>query len=325
LVEPSEAARAALRKHSFAARSFSPTALEKYATCPYRFLLHAVHRLAPRQVPEAIEEMDPLQRGSLVHQVQFELFAQLRDAKLLPVGAANLPRARELLDATLDRVAARLHEELAPAIERVWEAGIESIRADLREWLRRAGEDTSGFVPWRFELSFGLRGRRDSDAGSVPNAVLLDDGIQLRGSIDLVERRPDGLLRATDHKTGMARVAAGSTIAGGTALQPLLYAMALEKLFPDARVDGGRLYYCTTAGGFAERPVPLDAPARRAIKTVAQVVGGALNDAFLPAAPDRGACRWCDYRVVCGPYEELRVSRKPQGELKALSGLRGVP
>jgi len=325
LVEPSEAARAALRKHSFAARSFSPTALEKYATCPYRFLLHAVHRLAPRQVPEAIEEMDPLQRGSLVHQVQFELFAQLRDAGLLPVGATILPRARELLDATLDRVAARLHEELAPAIERVWEAGIESIRADLREWLRRAGEDTSGFVPWRFELSFGLRGRRDSDAGSVPDAVKLDDGIQLRGSIDLVERRPDGLLRATDHKTGMARVAAGSTIAGGTALQPLLYAMALEKLFPDARVDGGRLYYCTTAGGFAERPVPLDAPARRAIKTVAQVVGGALNDAFLPAAPDRGACRWCDYRVVCGPYEELRVSRKRQGELKALSGLRGVP
>ena len=73
-----------LRKHALGRRSYSPTALQNYAACPYRFFLQAIHRLAPREVPEAIDELDPLQRGSLIHEIQFELFERLRAANLLP-------------------------------------------------------------------------------------------------------------------------------------------------------------------------------------------------------------------------------------------------
>ena len=73
------------------------------------------------------------------------------------------------------------------------------------------------------------------------------------------------------------------------------------------------------------REVALDDAARAAAAQVARTVGAALEDAFLPAAPDRDACRWCDYRPVCGPYEELRVSRKHQPGLAALSKLRELP
>jgi hypothetical protein len=45
----------AIRDHALTERSFSPTALQHFAACPYRFFLQAVHRLAPRDVPEAIE------------------------------------------------------------------------------------------------------------------------------------------------------------------------------------------------------------------------------------------------------------------------------
>ena len=44
----------------------------------------------------------------------------------------------------------------------------------------------------------------------------------------------------------------------------------------------------------------------------------ALAEPFLPAAPDEGACRWCDYQGVCGPYEEQRTARKYRPPLKAL-------
>ena len=67
-------------KHALGMRSYSPTALQNYAACPYRFFLQAIHRLAPREVPEAIDELDPLQRGSLIHEIQFELFERLRAA-----------------------------------------------------------------------------------------------------------------------------------------------------------------------------------------------------------------------------------------------------
>jgi ATP-dependent helicase/nuclease subunit B len=363
LVKPSQNAVDAIGKHALAKRSFSPTALQHFAACPYKFFLQAILRLAPREVPDAIEEIPALERGSLVHEVQYELFGKLAEAGLLPVRPDTLASARALLDAELDAVAARYHDDLAPAIPRVWEDGVAAVRADLREWLRLASVDDSGFVPAHFELAFGLPGRRDADPHSKPAPVALDCGLQVRGSIDLVERHPDGRLRATDHKTGKKRVDAGAVVAGGEALQPVLYALVLEKLFaskglvssaplsngqgskvqhsnlPDAEesasmasvsndengvVDSGRLYYCTAAGGFEEVTVPLDSAARESAETLAEVVGHALSEPFLPAAPGRGACRWCDYNVVCGPYEEIRSGRKHPEALEPLIRLRGL-
>jgi CRISPR/Cas system-associated exonuclease Cas4 (RecB family) len=325
LVDPQAAGRDAMAAHRLDARSYSPTALEKYAACPYRFFLYAVHKLAPREVPQAIEEIDPLQRGSLVHEVQFALFQRLQQEALLPIVPATLEPARAVLDEVLDRTAHRFRDDLVPAVDRVWQDGIESVRVDLRDWLRRMSEDASGWVPWRFELAFGLADRHARDAHSVPQAVQLDGGLQLRGSIDLVERRADGALRATDHKTGKAWVARDAVVDGGTSLQPLFYALALEKIFPDVPVDLGRLYYCTTVGGFEERPVHVNPATRRSAARVVEILREAIETPFLPAAPDRGACRYCDYRVVCGPYEEQRTGRKPRERLRGLDRLRGLP
>jgi len=190
LIRPSAETRRAIAKHALGMRSYSPTALQNYAACPYRFFLQAIHRLAPREVPEAIDELHPLQRGSLIHEIQFELFERFKAANLLPVSRQNLDRAGNMLDEVIGEVARQFYADLAPAIDRVWDDGIDSIRLDLREWLRRASEDDSGYVPWRFELSFGLADssaqRRQADPHSTLKPVDLDSGIQLRGSIDLV-------------------------------------------------------------------------------------------------------------------------------------------
>jgi hypothetical protein len=246
LIRPSVASQAVIAKHALGMRSYSPTALQNYAACPYRFFLQAIHRLAPRDVPEAIDELDPLQRGSLIHEIQFELFERLRKAHLLPVSRQNLEHAGNLLDEVIEEVASQFYADLAPAIDRVWDDGIDSIRVDLREWLRRASENDSGYVPWRFELSFGLADsqaqRRQADPHSTPKPIDLDSGIQLRGSIDLVERHSNGHIRITDHKTGKADGEDGQIIAGGKSLQPALYALVAEKLFRgELKVEGGRL------------------------------------------------------------------------------------
>jgi len=324
---PCEGALEAIAEHALSARSFSPTALQNFASCPYKLFLYTVLRLGPREVPEAIEEMDPLQVGSLVHAVQYRLLTRLRDEGALPVRPASLERARDVLDEVLDALAAEEKERLHPAIERTWEDGIAAIRADLREWLRRASEDESGWTPWKFELAFGLPEDRDADPDSRPEPVRLDSGLAVRGSIDLVEKDASGALRATDHKTGKQRVKDGEIVSGGASLQPVLYALAVERLFPDARVDSGRLYYCTTRGGFEEASVPLDDAAREAARVVAETVQAALEGPFLPAAPAPRACEWCDYQVVCGPYEERRTGsrrKNPKG-LAELPRLRKLP
>ncbi len=322
LVDPSAAARAALSKHTLSARAYSATALQTFSTCPYKFLLYAVHRLTPREAPEAIEELGPRERGALVHEVLYEVLDTLRKDGALPITQENLDSASSRLDTVLARTASRYRDELAPAIERVWKDGIDSVLADLREWLRRASEDGS-WSPRRFELTFGLRERKSRDPESQESAVELDCGIRLRGSIDLVEEDASGALRATDYKTGRAQLSGGRAVVnGGRTLQPVLYALALEKLFPGAQIDSGRLYYCTSAGGFEAVPIPLDDQARRSADTVARVIGKALSEGFLPAAPEAGACEYCEYRAVCGPYEELRTGRKSPERLHDLRALR---
>ena len=321
LVDPRPEGLAGLDGHRLDERSFSATALQDFAACPYRFLLRVVHRLSPRQEPEELEYIDPLSRGSLVHDVQFELLTELRGQGRLPITRASLPGTRDLMDETLDAVARRYADELVPAIPRVWDDAIEAIRTDLGEWLRKMADETR-WVPHRFELSFGLKRRDGRDEHSTDEPAVLDCGVRLRGSIDLVERDASGLLRVTDYKTGRARVERDAVIKGGEALQPVLYALAAERLFAAAPIDSGRLWYCTAAGGFAEATVDLDDEARGAAELLAASVGDRLQRGELPARPRDGACDWCDYQPVCGPAEVFRTQGKGPGAVDDLVRLR---
>lgn len=326
LVDPDAEAMAALARHKVGARAYSPTALESFSVCPYRFLLQAIHQLKPREDIEALDVLDPLTRGALIHEVQFRLLGALRADKQLPLEPQRLEVAFGQLDTAVDRVATEYRERLAPAIARVWDDAIEAIRLDLREWLRRVAEEAQEWTPTHFELAFGLPKhlRPEADPASVRDPVKVLDRALLRGSIDLIEARADGTLRVTDHKTGKVRVEEGSIVWGGRALQPVLYALAAERLF-EKPVDSGRLYYCTSDGEFTERRMALDTASRTHAQTVLDVIGRAIDQGFMPAVPIRDACDTCDYRVVCGPHEGVRVSRKRRERLADLTALRDLP
>jgi hypothetical protein len=232
-----------------------------------------------------------------------------------------------MLTEVVREVAAHFKEELVPAYPQVWEDTIASIHSDLRQWLQRMSADPE-WVPIRFELAFGLPGDTDCDAASRPDPVLLPGlALRLRGAIDLVEER-QGWLRATDSKSGAnfgRPVTPTARVFGGEKLQPLLYALALEALFPGRPVWGGRLYYCTAKGRFTEVQVPLDDDARAAIATVVSTVDEAVRTGFLPAFPAPKACTHCNYRPVCGPDEEARTARKDRKRVAKLLALREMP
>jgi ATP-dependent helicase/nuclease subunit B len=304
-------------------RPYSLSALQKFSSCPYQFLLSAIYRLEPADEPEPLQKLDPLTRGALFHEAQAEFFRELKASGRLPVTTESLPGALAALDAVVARVAAKYQEQLAPAIDRVWRDEIAGIAKDLRVWARRL-PTTDGWVPTYFEYSFGLKddGR---DPASLPEPVLVDGRFKLRGSIDLVEtKRAGGALRVTDHKTGKNRTTWKTVIGGGAILQPVLYSLAVERAL-GLPAESGRLFYCTAAGGFTDHEIPINEANRRAGLEALEVVDRAIELAFLPAAPADRACTWCDFRSVCGPHEQERIKVKPHEKLGDLEALRGMP
>jgi ATP-dependent helicase/nuclease subunit B len=147
----------------------------------------------------------------------------------------------------------------------------------------------------------------------------------LRGSIDLVERKNGtNIYRVTDHKTGKNRTTWKTVLGGGAILQPVLYSLAVEQAL-DAQVTSGRLFYCTAPGGFTDHEIPINDGNRRAGLEALEIVDRAIELGFLPAAPSDRACGWCDFRPVCGPHEQQRVSVKPAEKLEDLGALRRMP
>ena len=292
-----------LAAHRLHARPYSATALQTFASCPYHFLLRAIHRLAPREQPVAIEQMDPLTRGTLFHEVQRRFFE-----KLSPWQPRPLPELLDEMDAVLDATAAQYAEDLAPAIPRVWESEVEDLRTDLRGWLREMSYQPE-WVPLASELEF-------------EQLVL---GAQLHGRIDLVEEHRDrGTLRVTDHKTGRPPAERPAFIGQGRVLQPVLYAVALEEAMKRT-VEMGRLSYATQRGGYQQTEIRLTDTARHHAREALRIIDESIAKGFLPAAPAPGACEHCDYRMVCGPYEEKRVLRKQTDQLLPLFTLRAMP
>ena len=316
----------ALAPYLLSQRAWSPSVLQQYARCPYRFALRGIHGLRPAEPPAGIQRMDPATRGEVYHAVQFELFRDLSQGESLPVTPDNLDAALNRLDAVLQQVAQRFEADLAPAIPQIWHLEVQAIRADLRGWLQQTSALESDWTPQYYELSFGLHepvgrnpGGRDPRSRKQP--VEVEGGFRLQGSIDLVERHASGVLRVVDHKTGRVPEPRPELVGNGEILQPALYALAAEQILGE-RVAFGRLYYSTIAQNYTAVDVPLNDWARQRATQVLRVVDDAMRAGFLPAAPRKDGCKRCEYLPVCGPYEEERVGEKSQPELKALKELR---
>jgi hypothetical protein len=269
--------------------------------------------------------LDPLTRGRIVHDAQFHSLGRLQEAGELPIRADNLDAVLRRFERVFDEVEDRFREELAPPIERIWKDELERIRFDLRGWLRREAEREDGFVPYRRELTFGMRPRGPADPASTLAVAELPNGLRLRGAIDLVEKRGDGKVRVTDYKSGKVWMPEGAILNGGESLQPLLYTLAYEALTGE-EVESARLYYCTQRGGYAERVVRADEEALSVVAEFQRRLDDIIDYGFFPASPKPPlGCRYCDYLPVCGPRMQIDAKRKDKDpRLSPLNWLRSL-
>ncbi len=330
-LNPGAEARAALEAHRPATRSFSPTGLEAYATCPYQFFLKNVARLSSPREPEPGTSLDPLTRGSLLHEIFYLLGGELREAGLDPLPAEEQGRAFGMVRKIFAGVEEAYRARIAPVASRVWRDEMDGLLADLHGFLERhAGSGRSVVAN---ELAFGMRSGPLADRSSTEEAPTLPGGLLAHGSIDAVEQLRDGSLQVTDYKTGRmgGPETSDGAVRGGKSLQPVVYAYAYEAI-TGRRVSSARLYYATIRGVYQEIVVNTGAPGTRAtLEQFASDLDQAIVAGKFAAAPNWEGrfvpCNYCDYQPICGPRPAAHGRTKPRQaqQLEEVIRIRELP
>ncbi|HEY7411987.1 MAG TPA: PD-(D/E)XK nuclease family protein [Vicinamibacteria bacterium] len=304
--EAEAAARVRARLDPVTGGPVSASRLATYSRCGFQYLLQHVLRLEALEEPEERKRLDPLERGSLFHEVAERFLRERRDTGELPVRDTEEQRRRllEIADACLEaHVAAS-----PPLFTLLWEKERARFHQTVLDWFAREVRQASRSTPAWFEVSFGpARERAPGEPHSEePLEVDLGDGRVLRvsGKIDRIDTRADGLV-LRDYKTGRAPRDQGGVFRGGRQLQIPFYVLAAQRLFPGRPVVQAFLDYVD-----AGRPVDFDpAIARGAdFQGVLRALVDAIGAGVFVQEPS--SCDWCEYTAACGPRGLLEARRR---------------
>jgi RecB family exonuclease len=269
----------------------SATRLELLAKCPFGYFLRHVLKVQP---PDEVafdrsRWLDPLQRGSLVHEILFEFMSAV-------AGRGEDVRASRhaaVLAEIADTHIARMKIKVPPPSDGIFESEQLDIRDTLAIFLAAEEKRETRGRPLAFEKeipgeSIALDGRRS---------------FRLRGFIDRVDRIDRDTYRIIDYKTGNPAPYENLVHFGrGRTLQPALYAVALEQML--ARESPGHAprvaesgYFFTSRRGEGDEIMVRDFDRGR-LRSLLGDLFAILENGYFIAGP-AAKCDYCDYRAAC--------------------------
>lgn len=286
-------------------RPLSPSRLETWAGCGFRYFLTYVLEVSDRDDPARIDEMSALDRGSLIH-AALERF----------VGEAiehGPPAPAEQWSIEARR---RLHEiadELCIASEATGRTGRRVNwrvqRDDLHDLLDAfiladdAFRASHQATPEAVELDLGVR-----SGHVVPIELPNGTSITLRGMIDRVDVTADGRVLVNDYKSGKGQKyddLGDDPFIGGTTLQLGMYAEgAIEAT---GRTDAAAHYWLVERGREPRIGYTWDAAKRARFHEVLTAITSGIGAGVFAASPGEwdswrltnSNCSYCDFDSVC--------------------------
>jgi ATP-dependent helicase/DNAse subunit B len=297
-----------LRETFDASHEFSPSQLETYADCPFRFFQERVLRLFAIEPPE--QAFDHLARGSVLHGALERFHRRYLGKPVNEIPSEEAVSAMgECAGEAFDEVALRFRN-LSPGVLAAERARtIETLQRHLR--LQRAPKKNAP-EPWPpalFEIAFGRAGE---ETGGPPFVLDTESGeVRLAGRIDRVDRR-GAKFRLVDYKSSPVHV---KNVKAGKVFQLALYALAAEAIVLPGEQCEDALYL--PVGHDKNPAVALsrtnpkarwDDRIELARRAVADAVAGIRAGRFHPTLASR-PCARCSDQKVCR-FERARIQRK---------------
>jgi RecB family exonuclease len=289
------------------ARPTSPTRLERWAACPFAYLLGEILGVEPVENPEEQLWISHLERGNLVHGVLERFITEVlrrpkssRPGPDQPWSGAD----RERMAAIGAELCADFEAQGLTGRPLFWRRDRAGILADLQRFLD--ADDTNRrrrrTRPLAAELPFGFSWC-DLDAVPLP----LDDGrsVHFRGKADRVDEAEDGSLHIVDYKTGKTKGYTGLSeedpdLRGRKFQLPVYGAAARQhRAAPEAPVVA-EYWFVSTKGQFTTIGYPVtDEVLQKVSQTLSTVVRG-IEAGVFPSHPTAAStsifveCPSCD-------------------------------
>lgn len=218
---------------------FSASQLERFATCPFRFVMEHGGDILPLEPP--VDDANLARRGVLVHDLLQKLHAELIEGDAGEDGGPErlVPRFRELVTEFLGERPPRndLQAALLRVERRMFEDWAEEYQSQWNQYSDLSGQLSSDRVrPHRLETAFGSA-PQSGETQAPPFAALeitAESGvIRIGGRIDRIDVTQDETARrfvVIDYKSGGSRTPRHKDIEAGRQLQLALYALAIQRL-----------------------------------------------------------------------------------------------
>jgi ATP-dependent helicase/nuclease subunit B len=315
---------------------FSITDLETYAKCPYQYYAKKILGIGETGKQDAW--LSPIEKGTLFHGVLYKFYKQLQK----PLGQDEPVRLseshREEYKQQLIEIA---HQELSHLeydhaffeLEKEDLLGVEGgKKGKIEVWLDTELariEKGWSFAPILFEYAFGMKSKHGTEA----KAVVLSNGLTIRGKIDRLEISNDEggtKFLIADYKTGKHQ--GNNEVKKGESFQMPLYMAAAEHLLKEKGIEAtpeGAVYYLLNPEYDRKKGeydahhfqlLPKDSPIAPPSKTkksqlvdssderdaiIAESVHQALSIAHnienkhFPVEPLTSSCEYCSYGALC--------------------------
>ncbi len=312
----------------------SPTRLELWAKCPFRYYLQHVLEVPVLDHPEEILTISALDRGLLVHNVLERFIRSLQESGQLPgYGEPWVSDHRALLMEIAEEEFAKAEARGITGRPLLWDVAKSAMRDDLSLFLKKDSEMRAEMatqpiaVEWRF--GFG-------ETSHYP-PVILDIGegqqISFRGVIDRVDADASGSkLFIVDYKTGSSypyRDMKDDPLGAGTHLQLPVYALAVRSRFGQECEIQAAYWFVSARGGFETRGMIFSEPLESGFRDMVRLIVSGIKGGLFPANPGTGGedynnCAYCDYRRICPADVDIAWERKSQNpELAAYVSMTG--
>jgi len=291
---------------------FSASRLENLSKCPFGYFLRYILKV---EEPEEIiydpdRWLNPLDRGSLLHEVFERFMRELREKGEHP----DVSRHGGRIESLGEEVILRYRELIPPPSESVFEKERNRFRRAFHIFLRVEAARDASLEPVFFEVRFGMKG---SGEGTEKPALIRAAGgrsLRLRGRIDRVDRTGPHCYRVTDYKTGRAAAYDGfEYFDGGRKLQHALYREAARHILMATgrdscpRIVESGYAFLSEKGDGRERmlgEIPEDS-----LEGLLGELMDLLERGWFPVFPD-SPCGYCEYAPICGDDAVGRARRR---------------